>query len=137
MKKEEMVLNPHGVKSKKCCASFRHKNIGKSENQRICMLGEGEVKKNYLCSDWEMSDTCKEYKMDNQGRIKKPHYIAWMKQQVSEINKRDITEEEAVKILEERNQPVKVKMNIAERAKQALISELPGIYEKKVGERYV
>jgi hypothetical protein len=101
------------------------------------MLGEGEVKKTYLCADWEMSDTCKEYKMNAQGRIKKPHYIEWMKQRVSEINKRDITEEEAVKILEERNQPVKVKTNISERAKRALISELPKRYEKNVGERYV
>jgi hypothetical protein len=137
MNKKEMVLNSHGVRIKKCCASCQHKNIGKSENQRICMLGEGEVKKTYLCADWEMSDTCKEYKMNAQGRIKKPHYIEWMKQRVSEINKRDITEEEAVKILEERNQPVKVKTNIAERAKQALISELPKRYEKNVGERYV
>ena len=83
--KENFLLNPNNVRIKKCCASCAHKEIGKSEDQRICMHGEGEVPKDYLCSDWELSENCKKLKMEQRGAVKKPHYIAWQKAELGRI----------------------------------------------------
>lgn len=137
MKKVEIIKNAYGINIKKCCASCMHKVIGKNAEQRICMKGEGEVPKNYLCPDWAMSDQCKEYKTETFGRIKKPHYIAWLKQQVSEINSRDISQDEAIRIMAEHHQPTNVYTNIVERTKMAMIGDLPRRYEKIIGSRFV
>jgi hypothetical protein len=62
--------------------------------------------------------------------------MAWLKEHVSEINERDLTEQEASNILSRRNLP-SVSTNIIERAKMALINDLPRFYEKTEGSRYV
>lgn len=83
--KDNCVLSPYGVVIKKCCASCAHKELGKNEEQRICMKGEGEVPKNYLCEDWEMAENLKKIKLVERGHVKKPHYIAWQKKELSRI----------------------------------------------------
>lgn len=81
----EYVYNPQNVRIKKCCASCAHKALGKGDDQRICMKGEGEVPKNYLCADWEISENCTKIKLENRGKVKKPHYIAWAKAELGRI----------------------------------------------------
>lgn len=137
MKKELFIKNVHNITIKKCCASCKHKSIGKNAEQRICMKGEGEVKKDYLCLDWKMSEVCNNYKLGKSGRVKNPTYIQWLRAEVTKISQRDISEEEGFRILAERNEPVKTMTNIVERARMALINDLPRVYEKQFGNRYI
>ena len=135
--KVEMVRNPHGVNIKKCCASCRNKGIGKSDGRRICTIGEGEVPPNYLCSDWVMNEQCQKIKSETFGQVKKPSYIAWLKDQVDEINARDISEEQGLTILASMGIDTAVKTNAGLRAKMALITALPQQFEKEFGSRYL
>jgi hypothetical protein len=109
------VLNGNGVVIKKCCASCEHKEIGRSDNQRICMMGEGEVPKDYLCPDWAMSQLCKNITLVHRGRVKKPHYIAWCK---AELDKIALSE-------------------VNKKTKDMAIASMPERYESEYGTRYM
>ena len=135
--KVEMVKNPQGVNIKKCCASCGNKGLGKNDGRRICIKGEGEVPTDYLCEDWMMSPQCKKIKCEHFGMVKKPSYIAWLKDQVDEINARDISEEQGLTILTSMGIDTAVKTNAGLRAKMALISALPQEFEKEFGSRYL
>ena len=135
--KVEMVKNPQGVYIKKCCASCGNKGLGKNDGRRICIKGEGEVPTDYLCDDWMMSPQCKKIKCEHFGMVKKPSYIAWLKDQVDEINARDISEEQGLTILTSMGIDTAVKTNAGLRAKMALITALPQEFEKEFGSRYL
>lgn len=103
--RKNFVLNPYGVRIKKCCASCWHKQIGKGEDERICMKGQGSVKKNYLCKDWALAEGCMKIKMEHRGKVKTPHFIAWMKKEVERIAESDREYKEkmlAIQVLPER-----------------------------------
>lgn len=140
MKKQErveMVKNTHGVNIKKCCASCGNKELGNNDGRRICLKGEGEVPTDYLCEDWMMSPKCQKIKCETFGLVKKPTYIAWLKNQVDEINARDISEEQGLTILKSMGIDTAVKTNAGLRAKTALIAALPKQYEEEFGSRYL
>ena len=135
--KVEMVRNEHGVNIKKCCASCGNKGLGKNDGRRICIKGEGEVPTDYLCEDWMMSPQCQKIKCEHFGMVKKPSYIAWLKDQVDEINARDISEKQGLTILTSMGIDTAVKTNAGLRAKMALITALPQQFEKEFGSRYL
>lgn len=114
--RNDMVMNANGVLIKKCCASCKHKEYSKL-GDRICMKGEGEVPKDFCCRDWGMSEGCNNYKLAETGHTKKPHYIKWLKAQVSEIvASPSITDA---------------------KIRQSMIEALPAKYEKVFGSRYL
>ena len=135
--KVEMVKNTHGENIKKCCASCGNKGLGKNDGRRICIKGEGDVPANYLCEDWMISPQCQKIKSETFGQVKKPSYIAWLKDQVDEINARDISEEQGLTILTSMGIDTTVKTNAGLRAKMALISALPQEFEKEFGSIYL
>lgn len=90
MRAKEFVRNKNWVRIKKCCASCAHIAYGKGEDQRICKAGEGLVRKDYLCEDWELNKARDGIMLMHFGRVKKAQYLEWMKNQASEITKMDI-----------------------------------------------
>lgn len=113
--KKNCVLNDYGVVIKKCCASCAHKALGTGEDQRICLLGEGAVPKNYICADWEMAKNYRNIKLVHRGQISKPHYVQWHKNEVSKIDESACENKE----------------------KKIAIMALPSQYEKEFGPRRI
>lgn len=109
------TFNKNGVRIKKCCASCKSKEIGKKEDERICMKGEGQVTKDYVCEDWSISETIDNIKMEGFGAVKKPHYIRWMRREIALIA----------------DSP-----SISQSQKNMLIQQLPKRYENEHGKRY-
>jgi len=54
----EFMRNSKGTVIKKCCASCKYKEVGPSEDVRICNYGgkKATVTKGFYCYDWEISD---------------------------------------------------------------------------------
>lgn len=115
---KEMVKNDHGVRIVKCCASCANcaEDCAKMRaNVRMCMAGHGEHDKSYLCSDWKMKKFYQDFELKPFGRIKKPEYLKWLLAKVDGINAMDIEEKD----------------------KRQLVTNLPDIYEKEMGCRYM
>ncbi len=114
-KKVSIVTNDNGVQFKKCCASCQHKDFSKL-GDRICTKGEGEVPKDYVCADYALHKKLKNIRLNGDGRIKKPTYIAWLKEQVSMIT---------------------ASPSIDQKIKKEMVEALPAKYEQQFGSRYI
>lgn len=113
---KEFTTNKYGVKIVKCCASCQHCEADKlRDDLRICMGGHGNHANNYLCDDWSMNSKIDELKISGDGRIKKPTYFAWLKDQVDKLNYE----------------------NLDEKTRKAIIINLPQRYEEILGTRYL
>ena len=114
--KKEFTRNAHGVLIVKCCASCQHCGIdGIREQIRICKNGHGEHANDYLCNDWTIRKKIDEVELKGDGRIKKPSYLMWLKEQVSKLNNE----------------------NMDDRTRTMIINNLPKRYEEILGTRYM
>ena len=114
--KKEFTRNAHGVQIVKCCASCQHCGFdGIREQIRICGSGHGEHSNDYLCRDWTINKKLDELEMKADGKIKKPSYILWLKEQVSKLNNE----------------------NMDDRTRTMIINNLPKRYEEILGTRYM
>ena len=114
--KKEFTRNAHGVLIVKCCASCQHCGIDSVREQiRICKNGHGEHANDYLCKDWTIRRKLDEVESKADGKIKKPSYIMWLKEQVSKLSDE----------------------NMDDRTRTAIINKLPKRYEEILGTRYM
>ena len=114
--KKEFTRNAKGVRIVKCCASCQHCGFdGVREQVRICKNGHGEHANDYLCKDWTIRRKLDEVELKADGRIKKPSYIMWMKEQVSKLSDE----------------------NMDDRTRTMIINNLPKRYEEILGTRYM
>lgn len=114
--KKEFTRNAKGVRIVKCCASCQHCGIdGVREHVRICKNGRGEHANDYLCNDWTIRKKLDEVELNADGRIKKPSYIMWLKEQVSKLSKE----------------------NLDSRTHAMIVNHLPERYEEILGTRYM
>ena len=114
--KKEFTRNAKGVRIVKCCASCQHCGIdGVREQVRICKNGRGEHSNDYLCNDWTIRKKIDEVELKGDGRIKKPPYIMWLKEQVSKLSNE----------------------NLDSKTHAMIVIHLPERYEKILGTRYM
>ena len=58
MKKVKTVLNPCGLRVKKCCASCINKLVD-NDGMRLCPIHDTFVESNHVCNQWKMDyNTC-------------------------------------------------------------------------------
>ena len=113
--KKEFTRNAHGVLIVKCCASCQHCGFdGIREQIRICKNGHGEHANDYLCKDWTIKKKLDEVELKADGRIKKPSYLMWLKEQVSKLSDE----------------------NMDDKTRTMIINKLPKRYEEIFGTRY-
>lgn len=116
---KEFALNPKGLRIVKCCSSCAHcadEAEKKRDKIRLCMKGNGEHDRSYFCGrDWTMKKKLMDIEIKPEGNIKKPKYIAWLKERVDELNQQDLSEKD----------------------KRMVIEKLPAAYEKQFGSRYM
>ena len=113
--KKEFTRNAHGVRIVKCCASCQYHGIdGIREQIRICGIGHGEHFNDYLCNDWTIGKKLDEIESKADGRIKKPSYLMWLKEQVSKLSNE----------------------NLDDKTRTMIINKLPKRYEEIFGTRY-
>ena len=113
--KKEFTRNTHGVFIVKCCASCQHCGFdGIREQIRICGSGHGEHFNDYLCNDWTIRKKLDEVELKADGRIKKPSYIMWLKEQVNKLSNE----------------------NLDDKTRTMIINKLPKRYEEIFGTRY-
>ena len=113
--KKEFTRNAHGVRIVKCCASCQHCGIDSVREQiRICGIGHGEHFNDYLCNDWTIRKKLDEIESKADGKIKKPSYIMWLKEQVSKLSDE----------------------NLDDKTRTMIINKLPKRYEEIFGTRY-
>lgn len=112
----EFVTNEHGLPIKKCCASCQHKGYGKT-GDRICKNGKGNIKPDYVCKEWGLSDDLAKSKMIADGRIKLPSYFRWLRERVDEIVSSPTIQNEKLR--------------------KTMIEALPQKYEQEFGSRYM
>lgn len=67
------VKNNYEIPIKKCCASCKHKVLEKG-SIRICKCGEGIVRHDYLCKQWQMSEILLNVGKGD-GKVKKARYL--------------------------------------------------------------
>ena len=114
--KKEFTRNAKGVRIVKCCASCQYCGIdGVREQVRICKNGRGEHANDYLCNDWTIRKKLDEVELKADGRIKKPSYIMWLKEQVSKLSSE----------------------NLDDKTRTMIINKLPKRYEEILGTRYM
>jgi hypothetical protein len=114
--KKEFTRNAHGVRIVKCCASCQHCGIDSVRDQiRICCNGHGEHFNDYLCNDWTIRKKLDEVESKADGKIKKPSYIMWLKEQVSKLSDE----------------------NLDDKTRTMIINNLPKRYEEILGTRYM
>ena len=114
--KKEFTRNTHGVLIVKCCASCQHCGFdGIREQIRICKNGHGEHFNDYLCNDWTIRKKLDEIESKADGRIKKPPYIMWLKEQVSKLSNE----------------------NLDSKTHAMIVNHLPERYEEILGTRYM
>ena len=114
--KKEFTRNAHGVLIVKCCASCQHCGIdGVREQVRICKNGRGEHSNDYLCNDWTIRKKIDEVELKGDGRIKKPPYLMWLKEQVSKLSNE----------------------NLDSKTHAMIVNHLPERYEEILGTRYM
>lgn len=112
----EFVTNEHGLPIKKCCASCQHKGYGKT-GDRVCKNGKGNIKPDYVCKEWGLSDDLAKSKMKADGRIKLPYYFKWLRERVDEIVSSPTIQDEKLR--------------------KSMIEALPQKYEQEFGSRYM
>ena len=113
--KKEFTRNAKGVRIVKCCASCQHCGIDSVREQiRICGSGHGEHFNDYLCNDWTIRKKLDEVESKADGRIKKPSYIMWLKEQVNKLSNE----------------------NLDDKTRTMIINKLPKRYEEIFGTRY-
>lgn len=84
--KKETVKNKYGTDIVKCCASCMHNTGPSGEYTRICNAGEGIVKIDSYCTQWEMkrrlSKDSRIMDLDavgkGDGKIKKKKYLDFL-----------------------------------------------------------
>ena len=114
--KKVFTRNAHGVLIVKCCASCQHCGFdGIREQIRICKNGRGEHSNDYLCNDWTIRKKIDEVELKGDGRIKKPPYIMWLKEQVSKLSNE----------------------NLDSKTHAMIVNHLPERYEEILGTRYM
>lgn len=75
--------NNFGIGICECCASCKHRQL--DNRTRICLAGEGAVPSNYVCGQWEMSDSYVNVGKGG-GRIKKREYLLYAVDRLMEDN---------------------------------------------------
>ena len=65
--------NAYGVQVCMCCASCAYKELNGIE-KRLCMKGEGQVKRDYVCKSWKMA-AAYENAGKGDGKVKKLSYL--------------------------------------------------------------
>jgi hypothetical protein len=114
--KKEFTRNAHGVLIVKCWASCQHCGFdGLREHVRICANGHGEHSNDYLCNDWAIKNKLNDIDLKADGKIKKPHYIMWMREQVSKLSNE----------------------NLDSKTHAMIVNHLPERYEEILGTRYM
>ena len=108
---KQFTPNLNGVQIVKCCASCVHKDADKDIEKRLCKLHNFITYKDRLCKDWQMAEELRNIKILANGRVKRPSYLHWLKEQVGNINSQ----------------------NIDINAKNRMIDRLPHIYEVEFG----
>ena len=74
MEKIEFVKNMFGTRIRKCCASCKHKEYDRLK--RLCTKGEGYVRPDSLCADWEVSEKLEKAGIGG-GLVKKKSYLLY------------------------------------------------------------
>ena len=111
------IKNRYGITVVMCCASCKHKRL--DNNMRLCTKGEGAVPPNYICPDWEISDTFnKPYKGD--GRVKTQRYLQYALDRITEDDRQAVLASAAKKIY-----------------KRVSISQIRDDFEKEYGHIYI
>ena len=70
---ENTVLNPCGLRVKKCCASCRFKDV-EEDGSRACPIIDEYVKSDHVCEHWEMDYNTSQAGVCR-GRIHKKEYL--------------------------------------------------------------
>ena len=73
MKKVKTVLNPCGLRVKKCCASCINKLVD-NDGMRLCPIHDTFVESNHVCKKWQMDYNTSQAGVCR-GRVHKKEYL--------------------------------------------------------------
>ena len=73
MKKVKTVLNPCGLRVKKCCASCINKLVD-NDGMRLCPIHDMFVESNHVCKKWQMDYNTSQAGVCR-GRVHKKEYL--------------------------------------------------------------
>lgn len=73
IEKENVVLNPCGLRVKKCCASCIHKDV-EEDGMRACSLIDEYVEPCHVCEQWAMDYNTSQAGVCR-GRVHKKEYL--------------------------------------------------------------
>lgn len=76
MNEINFTKNSNGIPVKMCCASCKYKQFDKGD-KRVCTNGEGAVRPDSYCGDWEMREGLDKAGMGG-GMIKKKSYLMYV-----------------------------------------------------------
>ena len=77
MKEKEFVRNAFGCCIRKCCASCKNRKLLRTVSQRMCTKHEMEVRSDYVCSLWAMSQQMKAAGC-SRGKVKRKEYLLYV-----------------------------------------------------------
>ena len=83
MEKEDCIVNNHGLRIMKCCASCEFKEYTGSDGFRHCKLHDVHVRPSDLCESFAILPSC----MDEgagKGVVRKKHFIDYLTDKLSE-----------------------------------------------------
>jgi len=69
MKYQEVCLNAYHISVKKMCASCTYKDIT-NDGERVCKKMQLKVRQQFLCCNWQMSDSLKNAGLQNGGVVR-------------------------------------------------------------------
>ena len=69
MNHSEISVNAYGITVKKMCASCAMKDI-MNDGERVCKKMQLKVRQQFLCCNWQMSDSLKNAGLQNGGVVR-------------------------------------------------------------------